>query len=309
MDAQSLCSFDNIDYHYYEDDNGLHAVNQHTGEVTDAHLAVLPSGSSVLTPEDKQARAEYQTHAEKRRMIKEANKHGQRFMFVNTASPFDNLPPATAARLVVLCTYASYDGRLLHNTRTQMRRADIQTILGLSKSAAFDFWNSVSPKYIIDDGDGLCLSNKQFFLRGHIPKRQHDTWLKFYINAVRALYRATEKPNIKHIGYVFKLLPFVNIEHNVLCWNVLEKDIDLLEPLTIGDVCDLIGYDRKNLYRLLKTFKKLHFKMEGHAVPFIRFVNNGIDIAESLVVINPDVLYSGTNADAVRNLGLLCSKS
>jgi len=309
MDVQSLCSFDNTDYHYYEDDNGLHAVNQHTGEVIDAHLAVLPSGSSVLTPEDKQARAECQTQAKKRRMIKEANKHGQRFMFVNTASPFDNLPPATAARIVVLATFAAYDGRLMLNTRTQMRRADIQTILDLSKGAAFDFWNSVSPEYIIDDGDGLRLSNKQFILRGRIPKRQHDIWLKFYIKAVRALYHATEKSNIKHIGYVFGLLPFVNIEHNVLCWNVLEKDIDLLEPLTIGDVCDLIDYDRKNLYRLLKTFKKICFKIGGQEVPFVRFVNNGVDIADSLVVINPDVLYSGTNADAVRNLGLLCRKS
>lgn len=146
-------------------------------------------------------------------------------------------------------------------------------------------------------------------MRGRIPKRQHDIWIKFYINAVRALYRASEKSNIKHIGYVFGLLPFVNIQHNVLCWNVLERDIDLLEPLTIGDVCDLIDYDRKNLYRLLKTFKKIRFEIGGQEVPFVRFVNNGVDIADSLVVVNPDVLYSGTNADAVRNLGLLCRKS
>ena len=81
------------------------AINRATGEITGAHNVIVPDGTKILTPEDQERRQKFFDLKAEREMIEKANQSKPRFVFVKNSSPFDQLPPATATRLVVLSTY------------------------------------------------------------------------------------------------------------------------------------------------------------------------------------------------------------
>ena len=72
-------------------------------------------------------------------------------------------------------------------------------------------------------------------------------------------------PQSKHtnLGYIFKLIPYVNCEYNIICHNPLEKDLDLIEPMTVGEFCEAIGYDKTNASRLIKIYNEIIFEVDG----------------------------------------------
>lgn len=298
-------------YDYRNDPNTGNpiAINRATGEITNAHTVIVPDGTRILTPEDQERRQKFFDLKAEREMIEKANQSKPCFVFVKNSSPFDQLPPATVVRLIVLGTYASYDGRLLLNCRTPMRRAHLQKVLNMSAGNVASFLKSVMPQYIIEENGYLRVSDDPVFMRGRIKGGQHDSWTRFFIESTRAVYRSATQGSRKHLGYVFQLLPYISHEHNILCMNPTEKHIENVQPLTLGEFCDLISYDKKNVDRLLRAYKKIRFVVNGNAESFCWFVNDGLNISDSRIIINPLVLYSGKNPDGVRNLGVLCAST
>ena len=285
------------------------AINRATGEITGAHNVIVPDGTKILTPEDQERRQKFFDLKAKREMIEKANQSKPRFVFVKNSSPFDQLPPATVVRLIVLGTYASYDGRLLLNCRTPMRRAHLQEVLDMSAGNVSSFLREVVPKYLFEENGVLRVSDDPVFQRGRIKRGQHDSWTRFYVEATRRLYRSAKQGSRKHLGYIFQMLPYISIEHNILCRNPLAQHIEDVEPITLGEYADMISYDKKNIDRLLRAYKKICFNLNGNLEQFCWFVNDGLSIIDSKVIINPVVLYSGKNPDGVRNLSVLCAST
>lgn len=283
------------------------AVDNNTGEILKTAPMQIIEGSRVYSPQDIAAWQEAKKRREEREMIEKANQGKPRFVFVKNAAPFDELPPATVVRLIVVGTYASYDGRLLFNCRTPMRRAHLQEVLNMSAGNVSTFLKGVVPRYLIEENGFLRVSDDHVFMRGRIKGGQHDSWTRFFIEATRTVYHSATQGSRKHLGYIFQLLPYINHEHNILCMNPAEKHIESVQPLTLGEFCDLIGYDKKNVDRLLRAYKKICFAVDGHTESFCWFVNDGLNISESKIFVNPLVLYSGKNPDSVRNLGVLCA--
>ena len=298
-------------YDYRNDPNTgkLVAINRATGEILDTRTVTVPIGSKIVTPEDQEQRQKFFNLKAEREMIEKANQSKPRFVFVKNSSPFEQLPPATVVRLIVLGTYASYDGRLLRNCRTPMKRAHLQEVLNMSAGNVSSFLKDVMPKYIFEENGVLRVSEDPVFKRGRIKRSQHDSWTRFYIEATRNLYRSALHGSRKHLGYIFQMLPYISIEHNIICKNPLAKYIEDVEPITLGEYADMIGYNSKNIDRLLHAYKKLRFNVNGSAESFCWFVNDGLNISDSRIIINPLVLYSGKNPDGVRNLGVLCAST
>lgn len=290
-------------------DGRSYAINNLTGKTVNTCTVVVPSGSKIYTPEDIEARQLRLEREAKKAIIRKANQHKPRFFFVRAESEFQDLTPATVTRLIVLGTYCAYDGRLILNNRTPMKRSHLKEVLKLSDAAITNFWREVSPKYVTEHDGYLYLSDRRTFIRGNLPKYGHDYWIKFFITAVRTLYKKTDTSNHKHLGYIYQLLPFVNVEHNILCRNVFERDVEDIEPITLLELCDLIHYDCRNLYRLLQIFRRIKFKVNGREELFCKFVNDDVNISKSYIIINPRVLYSGSNTKAVENFGTLCKRS
>ena len=296
-------------YEYREKEDGsFYAVNLTTGEVTDAVHALIPPGSAIITPED------FAANIERKRQQREFFLHKQimgqlgKFCFLAINSSLNCLPPATAARLIYLSSYLRYGTDCLYITqRTPMKVSDLQKVMGLSNATIRRFLEEVCPSYLSADHDGDLHINTSVFRRGALPKKDGlGAFQKVYIEAIRNLYRATPISNHKQLGYIFLMLPYINIQYNVLCKNPYETDILHVEPLTVREFCELIGHSYSTVARLREAYSRIRFTVNGQQELFCAFVSDGNSLDDARIFVNPHVFYSGTDPERVEVLGHFC---
>ena len=292
------------------------AVERCTGEVYDTFTGTFAIGTQFITPEQqrensrrKQAMLERLEREENARLQREAHrKLGNSFYFIPTSERFDGLSPATVTRLIYLNTFLALDNhRLMRKQRSPMKRDDLHEVLGVSKSTANRFFDEVTPQYIQETDTGL-LVNKDVFMRGKIHNPQHEQLMKFYCVGVQTLYKAVKISKHARLGSLFKLLPFINIEWNLLCRPecVMEKDLNKIELLSMADFCELIGFDVSHLNDLAASYKEIVFDVDGRKELFCAMTYDGVHADTAKICINPHILYSGTCPDNVKGFSALC---
>ena len=294
----------------------LYSVRRSTGEVSYAHTVVVPEGTVFYTPEQQEEAARKRKAEQARREKEERrgwqqaehSKLGKQFYFIPTSETFEGLAPETVTRLIFLSTFLDLDiGRLMLTRRKQMKRADLPEVLDVSVSTARRFWKSVSPRYITETESGLTV-NTDVFKRGKIRNPRHEQLMKFYFDGVQTLYAACNPEQRGRLGILFKLLPFVNIQWNLLCKPeyVTEADLNKVELLSMGDFCALSEFDVKHLNDLVRSYRGITFDVDGHKELFCSLSYNGVNKAGAHICINPNILYSGTFPENVKVLGALC---
>lgn len=305
-------------YDFYTDpDTGKRwGIELSTGEVREAVTIEAVAGTIYYTPEQqrdierrKQAMLERLEREENARLQREAHrKLGNSFYFIPTSERFDGLSPATVTRLIYLNTFLALDNhKLMLTQRSALRKNDLQDVLGVSKSTVNRFVDEVTPQYIQVTDSGL-LVNKDVFMRGKIHNPQHEQLMKFYCAGVQTLYKAVETNMHARLGNLFKLLPFVNIEWNLLCRPecVMEKDLNKIELLSMADFCGLIRFDVAHLNDLVSSYKEIVFDVDGRKELFCAMTYDGVHTGTAKICINPHILYSGTCPDNVKGFSALC---
>lgn len=290
-------------------------VDPKTGEAHEINILAVPVGSRIYTPlqqEEYRKREEYNKQREQNelrsKLIREASqKSGKHFYFTKANQNFDDLSPETLARLIFLNTFLTYDSsHLMLTERTRMRRKDLESVLGISHGAAVKFAKECFPKYLSEDASGFLISNCDIFKRGSIPRKTYCQYERFYHTGIRAIYAVTDPKKHKHLGHIFAMLPFVNYRYNALCLNPTEQDVDKIDFLTLDKFCEMIGYDRSNISRLIKIYRNLLFEVDGHLERFVSFVNDCSDMTASKIYINPRIFYAGDSPERVEVLGAFC---
>ncbi len=271
----------------------------------------MPVGSIYYTPEQQRAYKE-RKEAERQReleneMRKQWRKNTPAFCFVSAEEQEQEIRPATMARLVYLATYLDYTGRLKRTERHPMKFSDLEDVLHLKKSEVYSFWNEVKDKYVFGDEKGCLCMHSSFARRGKLP--YGERYQQIYINAVRALYNSTGSIRHKYLGYVFQMLPFINVEYNILCKNPMETNLDCIEQLSIDEFCVEVGYAPANRTRLMKAYASITFPVNGKREQFCAFITKGADIGSTKIIINPRVLYHGKKDLETQILGVLCDFS
>lgn len=297
-----------------EVDGKQYEVNTDTGEATEMITMIVPLGTRWQTPDE-------QEKARKRRELlkqREEKKYYQQyfrktlgqFYWIYANDAFSDLQPQTVTKLVMLCTYLYYDDVFRGSTKTTIKKKDIQRILNISKAAAYDFWQEVKDKYIIENNGDLRISESANIFRGELPKTQEPEvihYQKLYINTIRKLYRATSIRKHKQLGYIFKLLPHLNLEYNILCTDPFEQEIDNIIPLTVGEICTLIGYDISQSTRLIKELQGLTFDYKNQKEYLISYVDSGTNSPrQKKIFLNPRIVYNGSDFRKVEVLGAFC---
>lgn len=290
------------------EDGSAYAVNLKTGEVTDAIHALIPPGSAIITPEDFAAYNKRKRQQREFFLQKQVMGQLGKFCFLAINSSLNCLPPATAARLIYLSSYLRYGTDSLYVTqRTPMKVSDLQKVMGLSNSTIYRFLEEVCPSFLSADDNGDLHINTSVFRRGALPKKDGlGAFQKVYIEAVRNLYRATPISNHKQLGYIFLMLPYINIQYNVLCKNPYETDIAHVEPLTVREFCNLIGHSYSTVARLREAYSRIRFMVNGQQELFCAFVSDGSSLDDARIFVNPHVFYSGTDPERVEVLGHFC---
>lgn len=283
-----------------EIDGLRYSLNHNTGEVKKLCNIEIEEGTKVriITPEQQEI-----IKSKEQQKIYKADLYNELgdFYFIMNENKLGNLSPANATRLIYLCTYLNYDNEFMLNNIKEMRKSDIKDLLKISKRSFYNFWNEINPTYIVEDKNKLKLNTKEIN-KGKTTSKK-TSYRKLWIKQVQELYEATPISKHKHLGYVFQLLPFVNIEYNIVCQNQNERILDKIRPLTIKDFCDIIGYNPNQSARLIETYKNITFDFKGEKEYFVSFVTNTGNLDEAKIFINPHVIYSGSNYKNVEILG------
>lgn len=220
-------------------------------------------------------------------------------VFSKVEELFPNLNNKSISMLIMLSSFLDYNNNLIKTSGQPMLRKDLARILDTSESSVSRFVSALkSEKILVVNNDGTMKINDERIYRGHIKtnlNRTSYTTTRIYINSCRELYYSCDKKNRSKLSYVYRLLPWINLEHNVLCWNPDEEDLEKLELMSIGDYAEEIGFGRENSTKLSKEL----FSFKLYNKPVILLVYSG-DIKKASVLINPSLLYSGSNVGGMR---------
>lgn len=308
-------------YEFFTDSNGGESffIHRGTGEVIPPVTHTVPQGTFFVTPEQQEENRRRHEAAERRQFKEDLRSYqrenhsslGKDFYFLPTVETFDGISPEMVTRLIYLNTFLHLNSnRLMLTQRTPLSRDDLPKVLKVSRSTARRFWNMVSPKYVCEAESGLVVNDK-VFKRGKLNNKEHLQLMKFYIDGVRTLYTATDTGKHNRLGDLFKLLPFVNIEWNLLCYPeyAAEKDLDKIKLLSMAEFCRLIGYDVAHLNDLVSTYRGITFNVRGRKELFCSMIYDGVHNSEAKTCINPNILYSGSEPEKVKVLGALCRET
>lgn len=303
-----------FEYEYITDENGrMSAINTITGEIHNVNYVPVVEGSRIITPEEQAAYRKQKRLEEENRRRRSNNSELGKFYFVHIDEDFPDLTPQTAARLLYLNTFASFEEKGTNKLvkpdkkKTPIKRTDLDEILGLSKAAVSNFMGEVMPRYLIENEDGTISSNTDIFIKKYLKHKGAYTPLqKFYINGIQKIYLSTKSTQHRYLGYLFQMLPFINIEYNILCHNPEETNLNDIQPMTIKEFCENIGFDITHFNRLKNIYRKIRFEVDGESVRFCAFVYDGGEKEDMRIFVNPRVLYNGSDFKQVEILGAFC---
>lgn len=296
----------NQDYTYTAVENL--AIDNETGEVLETINITIPIGSKIETPKQQQRNKERREQQKQQELKKNLYRNNNpKFTFIQAEHHYKDIKPENVGRLMFLSTYLGYDSNILSMTqKTKLKKGDLSNLMNLPNTTFSRFWNDVNGKYLIENKDGYICITDEFFIRGRLTKT-HTEWQKLYIGAMRNLYHMLPTSGHRYVGFLFQMLPFVNTEYNILCHNPYETDIEKIDPLTLNEFCIACGYKTpEQRARLVKKYAHIQLDIDGHKELFCSFVSNLVNIGDSKIYINPNVLYKGSKWDEVKILGQFC---
>ena len=91
------------------------------------------------------------------------------------------------------------------------------------------------------------------------------------------------------------MIPYLNLEWNVLCYNQAEKEIKDIDQMSLNEFCSIIGYNKTHISSLIK--KLLTIKINEKSAISITLFGG-----EAYVFINPEVFYAGTHHKEIADI-------
>lgn len=265
------------------------AYNSETGEIR--------SDAKISLPEDIKKRRDYLIKKNKCDSIQSLDKSYFKF-FISHFEQITDLDAATLARLMYISTYVSYDDNYLkYQNGIKIKKKDILNLIGLSEKTSRVFYNTVVQKgYLIEMEDGIVV-NKKIIHKGYDENRPLDDterYNKIYIKAMQKLYQSVRVTQHKFLGYIFQMLPYLNIYNNILCYNPFEQNIDLIQPINMIDLCQRIGLSFEHVTQFRRNVEKVIFNFNGKEQHFMCYVlpAEADNKNQGMIMINPNVLYS-----------------
>ena len=189
-------------------------------------------------------------------------------------------------RFIYLCTFMDYDNYLANNRRLY-KEDDLQNLLKLSRAEYFN-----TKKFLIENSlikitkYKNILVNKKYCKKGDLKMEKNIEVVRIFDKAIKELYEKSAPKEHRRLALLFEILPYINFNHNILCKNPLEDDFMKIEPLSLKELCVLIGCDPKRPSVLKKRLFNL--TVDGDIV-----IGIFDKIIGSCIYVNPKVYYKG----------------
>lgn len=198
-----------------------------------------------------------------------------------------NIESQYKTRLLYLATFVTYDGGYLKDDSTNeiLTKVDIQNKLKLGKSEFYNTINALLESGVLIEDKQYYRINTDYVIMGTVGKKKHYT--RIFIDSIREVYEKSHVRNHKSLYFLFVLLPYINLQHNIFCSNPDEEEIVDVKPLYIRDMCDIVGYDKTSSNKLWNML--LNLRINGQYV-ICKTIRKELEV----ICINPRLYYKGT---------------
>lgn len=193
-------------------------------------------------------------------------------------------------RFIYLCTFLNYDNKLefgqSRGVNKLMIEKDLEEVLGLSQNETIRTKKELKKHnlFLVNE-DGTLTVNKRYCIKGSPSKRVLKESIRMMENGIRELYKNSNAKEHKKLGLFIELLPYINLQFNIICSNPKVEKIEDIKPLNMNEIMQIVGY--KNLYRLKRDL--LDLTVNEKLVVAITETKQG-----KFISINPMVYYKGT---------------
>lgn len=276
------------------------------------HLKVDPNTGETTEVFGKFIPEEQEQAIKKKSAAKENLESQDNFiwaLFNYCSKLFPDMCPPNLTRLFYLATFIEYNGNrlTLDGGYTFMNKRIVKVKLGLTDKVFTEFWNEMTIAGILsEDNNKYVIINTHLFRKGTIDKRCQRDFTRIYCQCVRYIYEnCTNIRDHAKISYIFKIIPFVNRKTNIVCFNPDEMDEQKINPMSFGDFCDAVKYDRSNASRLFKDLMK--FTVQGkHLMCYVAIDNYAI--SKMFMIINPNIYYGGIEHNNAKFIFDVCDR-
>lgn len=278
--------------------NDGYYVDGATGEVMP-----VAANTTIMGEEERNGykRRTEQTREHKEYVVAQKDVCGDFYwtLFESKEEYYPDVSDSMLAKIVYLITYMDYDSNLLvvQDTPTSPKRPmlkkDVAKVIRLHRCKFSRFWEELMATGIITEEPDGKLRVCSLFCKGNLTKKNMAA-MKVFTHAVRYMYENIDVRSHQYISYLFRLIPYINLRHNVFCKNPLETEKSEIVRMTAKDMCHLFGIDDTQVKRFIKTLFKLSFvDKNGDKRSVITLVTNYKNDGErNFVLINPQ-FYAG----------------
>ncbi|GAB1530121.1 MULTISPECIES: hypothetical protein [Brevibacillus] len=248
-------------------------VNPETGEI--GLLVPIGEGHKIISPE--------QTEGYKLTLRRKGGR-GHAFTFTD----MERLPQVIAlldtkesGYLLYLQCFVGYDNTLVVGAKnTPMDKRMIREVSHIGETTFRELYRKlIDYGILIELENGMYAINELYHFRG---KTRNLKVIKSFTSKIKALY---EHSSVVDLGFIYRLLPYVHYDKNVICTNPLEMDAKKLVPLSQTEITEITGIDestvRRKLGRLffdgmyvfaqVRKGREVHYKLN----PFLFYRKDG----------------------------------
>lgn len=202
-----------------------------------------------------------------------------------------------AIRFLLLCTHLDYENNLVvgnTSSRRLMNESDLEMVLKLSKNETIRTKNYLISNNLIRIEDNIIKVNKDFAIKGKVKNKSNLAYSRVFEEGFKDLYYGVSPSQHKNLYFFVKCLPYLNNKFNILCENPLEKDSDLIKPLSFGELGKIFGMDKVKASKLKTNLFKL--KINDRKV-----VAELVNLSERRIVVNPAIFYK-SNSECISDV-------
>jgi hypothetical protein len=180
------------------------------------------------------------------RRIKETQTDNRHFSFAN----MDNIPEIIqllsnvhCGYLLILQSYVEFCTGKIKISRKQMPKA-----LGKSEATFKRFWSVVCDNGIISNNNGEYYMNERYHFR---QRTKSQRVIKIFFTPLKQLREVLQPAEL---GFIYKLLPFVDYSTNMICCDptAYSEDIRFLNKTQIAS---LVGMEQKKAFKILDKLR------------------------------------------------------
>ena len=223
-------------------------------------------------------------------------------VYSNNKALFSEIPEVKnedLPKLLYLASYMDYENRhgnkvckvIGGNKKVPMPKREVFKLIRFADSTKAKNWFLKMEKlgllYIYDDSVEL---NEKYFIKGCTGTEYK--YSRDYINTIRGLYTNCDLRKHRQIGLILRLLPYMNINSNILC-STSEDEIHKLDRYEIAEILD-VKDDKRNLSKMIRTLLNLKVDFENYKLQVFKLVKvYDTNFVEEYFVVNPILAYKG----------------